>query len=77
MNRELLTAVAQGDLAALRAAVEELSRLRDDDEYAHKMEDAIHQTCLAAIANNATKSPAEMARIALQTRLISFRRWYA
>lgn len=47
-----------------------------DDEYAHSLEDGLHQDVLLAIANGAPNAP-EISRTALETLAIDFARWCA
>lgn len=61
----------------VRAAVEEIRRLADDDEAAHSAEDALHQNVLASIAQHDPANAASLAREALKTQDIEFARWCA
>lgn len=61
----------------LRAAIAQIEATCNDDEHAHILEDGLHQAVLEAIALGTCDDPAECAALALQTRDISFYRWYA
>ena len=63
--------------AEVRDLVEKIRAERGDPEAAHGMEDALHQSVLAAIADGTCDQPQECARIAMTTRDIDFSRWYA
>jgi hypothetical protein len=60
----------------IRARVQEIKNLCDDNEAAHSLEDALDEDVLTAIADGA-QNPAELARAALATKELEFERWYA
>ena len=59
-----------------RARVEAIREMADDDEDAHRMEDALRSDVLRAIANGSRYGRA-LSEIALTTSEIEFCRWYA
>lgn len=61
----------------VKAAVEAIRKVADDDEKAHGKEDALHQKVLQAIAEGQCDDPVACAAAALLTRGIRFRRWCA
>ena len=56
--------------------IQEISRLSEDDEVAHSMEDELWENVLKAISEGAPNA-AELAAYALKTKNISFSRWCA
>lgn len=64
-------------LAAIEAVVQTI-RLHAtyDDEYAHRMEDILHQAVLSAIASGVANAQA-IAQAVLKTKEFQFNRWYA
>lgn len=64
------------DVVKLVAKVRQLAEA-DDNERAHGLEDGVHHTVLAAIADGLCDDPAGCAREALKTNGIRFTRWYA
>lgn len=48
----------------------------EDDEVAHEIEDQFHVEVLQAYASGEAKTP-DLAKIALSSLKIKFRRWYA
>lgn len=60
----------------VRAAVEKIRVISDDDETAHTREDALHFKVLMAIADGAPDSR-ELAEEAVKTAAIDFARWCA
>ena len=59
----------------VKAAVEEISNRRDEDEVAHHHEDALYCDVLAYFATFNDERGA-LAREALKTKEIHFSRWY-
>ena len=57
--------------------VEDLEKMKGDDECAHSEEDRIHQLVLKAIANGDALLPNQCAREALKTLDLDFERWCA
>lgn len=69
----------EGGKASLEVVDEMLGIIRHfvrDDEAAHRMEDRLHQFVLRAVAEGAPRS-AIIAALALTSRELEFRRWYA
>lgn len=58
----------------VRARVEAIRRLADDDERAHAEEDRLHQDVLEVIARTDTADAQKLAHEALMTRTIDFLR---
>lgn len=54
-----------------------IAQMVGDDETAHGAEDTLHQDVLKAIGSGTCASPAECARIALDTLDLDFARWCA
>lgn len=61
----------------LRERIGEIVEARDDAEKAHSLEDDLHQDVLRAIAAGDAANPAALAKLALTTKFIPFKRWYA
>lgn len=62
----------------IQGVVREIEAIKDDDERAHGLEDALIKHVLQAIAsNNITQSPRELATAVLATTQIDFCRWSA
>lgn len=55
----------------------EIVAVSHDPEHAHRLEDELYESVLAAIADESTDNPAGLAAIALTARQILFERWYA
>jgi hypothetical protein len=66
-------------IAQVKAAVDHIRALQDDDERAHAAEDELHQDVLAWIAAGHLEGDfaREAAALALTTRDIIFARWCA
>lgn len=60
------------ELDRIKRCIEE----EGDNEMAHTIEDDLHQAVLGIISKGSDKN-AELAKMALQSRLIDFTRWYA
>lgn len=58
-------------------AVAWVASVKGDDEAAHSAEDEVHRAVLRSIADGTAESPREMARAAMRTRDLEFRRWFA
>jgi hypothetical protein len=56
--------------------LDEISRIRDDDEHAHALEDSLYIRVLKEIAAGSA-NPAALAAEALKAGDIEFSRWYA
>jgi hypothetical protein len=61
----------------VKAEVQRIAGLVDDDEEAHSAEDKLHHDVLIAIASGKTANPQGIALEAIQTKEIRFARWYA
>jgi hypothetical protein len=71
----------EGELAKLkpvdvRNAVDEIIAYSSDDEKAHDLEDDLYERVLRAIASGA-RYPRALARAALLTKELKFKRWCA
>lgn len=62
--------------AQVRSRLRHIEAEVDDDEGAHVDEDVLHQEVLLAIAKGHPDAM-KLARLALKTRDMAFRRWYA
>ena len=60
----------------VKRRVQGIAAVAGDDEVAHSREDDLHQDVLRAVAAGHPDS-GKLARAALRTRRIMFKRWYA
>lgn len=65
------------DVEKIKAQIERIRLLADDDERAHGAEDELHVAVLKAIAEDVCVDPAACAAAALKTAEIDFERWCA
>jgi hypothetical protein len=66
-------------LREVLAAVKEIEEHVGDHEQAHRLEDRLYKDVLAAIAADpkAPGTTARLAKAALETQHLNFKRWYA
>ena len=57
--------------------IAQIRDVQDDDEIAHSTEDRMAWDLIRAIAENKCDLPEACCKIALQSKDIEFRRWYA
>lgn len=60
----------------IKQEVNEISKMAQNNEIAHVMEDDLWEKCLTEIANGC-KDPKKLTQEALKTSCIKFDRWYA
>jgi len=62
---------------AAQSMLREVEAKQDDNETAHAVENCLHEAVLLWIAEHGDEQSATLAKIALRTNDLDFRRWYA
>lgn len=64
------------DVKMVRRVLTDIDAIKSDDGDAHQMADGLHQSLLLAIAEGRCLDPVECCKLAMETDLIPFTRWY-